>query len=93
MDGNLRKLLEEKGKKLTEKQAIEWGSKIMECYKHLHKAKIMHRDLKPENVLYKKFGDQIIFKIGDFGFSRNSKASKSLSNKGTRYYMSPQQTS
>ena len=90
MDGSLRKLLEKTGR-LSEQQAIIWGSKIIQCYKHLYKAKVMHRDLKPENVLFKKFGDQLIFKIGDFGFSRNIRASKSLSNKGTLYYMSPQQ--
>ena len=50
----------------------------------------MHRDLKPDNVLYRKFGDQIIFKIGDFGLSRNAKTSK-LSKRGTPFYVSPQQ--
>ena len=92
MDGSLRDLLNEKGK-LNQQQAIEWASKIIECYKHLYKAKILHRDLKPENVLYKKVQQKMIFKIGDFGFSRNSKASINYSIKGTRYYMSPQQAS
>ncbi len=56
MDGNLADLLKKKNK-LTEQQAIEWGSKIIECYKHLHRAKIMHRDLKPANVLFRKAGE------------------------------------
>ena len=55
MDGSLRSLLEEKVK-LSEKQAIIWGFKIVECYKYLFN-KTMHRDLKPENVLYKMVGN------------------------------------
>jgi len=52
MDGNLRDLLKKKGK-LSEKESLEWISKITNAYKSLYKSGIIHRDLKPENIVYR----------------------------------------
>ena len=49
--------------------------------------KIAHRDIKPENILIFK---NEIYKIGDFGEAKESKAPKQLSTlRGTELYMSP----
>jgi serine/threonine protein kinase len=38
---------------------------------YIHKSRVIHRDLKPPNILCKKVGNQIIYAITDFGFSKN----------------------
>ena len=49
--------------------------------------KIAHRDIKPENILIFK---NDIYKIGDFGEAKESRAPKQLSTlRGTELYMSP----
>ncbi len=53
---------------------------------------IIHRDLKPANILVTREGNEIVFKLGDFGFARklNSYKREMLDSKvGTPLYMSP----
>ena len=65
-DGDLKKLLEKRGGKLPESEAVQYFRQICEGFKELHKNKIIHRDIKPANILLHKG----IAHITDFGFAR-----------------------
>ena len=40
----------------------------------VHNKDIIHRDIKPANILVKKEGDQLVFKLSDFGMARKLEA-------------------
>ena len=64
-NGDLKELIKKKGC-LSEEEAIDVFSQIINGYSFLRSVNIIHRDLKPENIFISKE----IFKIGDFGTAR-----------------------
>lgn len=90
-DGDLKKLLEKRGGKLPESEAVQYFRQICEGFKELYKNNIIHRDIKPANILLHKG----IAHITDFGFARTLDCSGmnnqlKLTYLGTPLYMSPQ---
>ena len=72
----------------TEFELISILKQLTSALYYLQKEKkIAHRDIKPENILIFK---NDIYKIGDFGEAKESRAPKQLSTlRGTELYMSP----
>lgn len=68
MDGDLKKLIEEKGTIFNEPHVKCMSRQILEGIAALHGQWFVHRDVTPTNILV-SFGTGIA-KLGDFGFSR-----------------------
>mmetsp|Transcript_55450 Transcript_55450/g.179838 ORF Transcript_55450/g.179838 Transcript_55450/m.179838 type:complete len:348 (-) Transcript_55450:133-1176(-) len=68
MDGDLRKLIEDKGLVLNETHVKCLSRQILEGLAALHQEFFVHRDLSPGNILL-SFNTGVA-RIGDFGFSR-----------------------
>jgi len=56
---------------------------------HMHSEEVVHRDLKPENIL---IADNGSIKIADFDIAIDRPYTRHTTNKGTAYYMAPEQT-
>lgn len=65
--------------------------KILEILKYLHSAGIMHRDIKPENIMVVDDGNDVRFKVIDFGLSAyfKLKSFRKVSC-GTIFYTAPE---
>ncbi|KAM4613053.1 serine/threonine-protein kinase Nek4 isoform 2-T2 [Polymixia lowei] len=84
-----RRLKQQKGELLPERQVVEWFVQIAMALQYLHEKHILHRDLKTQNIFLTKTN---IIKVGDLGIARvlenqNDMASTLI---GTPYYMSPE---
>ena len=94
MDGDLKKLVEEKYKKGMESSLIrKIFSQINSGLKVMIEKGKCHRDLKPENILYSYINEEktnFIIKIGDFGFSTDLVKTQYVSIAGTRLYQAPE---
>eukprot|EP00985_Skeletonema_marinoi_P007042 scaffold3091_cov103-Skeletonema_marinoi.AAC.3 len=60
----------EKENSLDERNARDICYSIVSAITHLHTHSIAHRDIKPENILVSSSGDDLVVKLGDFGFSK-----------------------
>ena len=49
--GNLNELLEEKGDRISEPEAIKFLIDIIKGLSYLHNKEILHRDLKTSNII------------------------------------------
>ena len=67
-DSSLSEFLHEKT--LEESEIKRIFTMICISLFYVHKNDVIHRDFKPGNILVKKIGDQNIFVISDFGFSK-----------------------
>ena len=79
---------------LTLVQQKELLTGILKGLDYLHSEGIIHRDVKPSNILIKKKGDKYIPKLTDFGISKESTGTKSVSLSGvvgSYSYMAPEQ--
>ena len=94
MDGDLKKLVEEKYKKGMESSLIrKIFSQINSGLKDMLKKGKCHRDLKPSNILYSYINDEktnFIIKLGDFGLSTDLKSTQYASNAGTKRFQAPE---
>ena len=94
MDGDLKKLVEEKYKKGMESSLIrKIFSQINSGLKDMLKKGKCHRDLKPSNILYSYINDEktnFIIKLGDFGLSTDLKSTQYASNAGTKRFKAPE---
>lgn len=84
-----RKLKEQKGQLLPERQVVEWFVQIAMALQYLHEKHILHRDLKTQNVFLTRTN---IIKVGDLGIARVLENHCDMANTliGTPYYMSPE---
>jgi serine/threonine-protein kinase len=82
-----------KRKKLSEGEAVAYGSQICDALEYLHQNGITHRDMKPQNIMVCKDGSLRLF---DFGIAR-VEAARRLTfvgltpALGTPDYISPEQ--
>lgn len=73
---------------LTTRDAIKIGIDICSGLEECKKINIIHRDIKEANIFVSGNG---MYKIGDFGISREIIKSSSIASiKGTPYYMAPE---
>jgi serine/threonine-protein kinase len=80
-------------KKLTEAEAVAYGSQICDALEYLHTKGIAHRDMKPQNIMVCTDGTLRLF---DFGIARVEKARRLTfvgltPALGTPDYISPEQ--
>ncbi|HEX4309608.1 MAG TPA: tetratricopeptide repeat protein [Acidobacteriaceae bacterium] len=88
--GDLRSLLEERGKLPTD-EAADILEQICHALEAAHSEGILHRDLKPQNVMREESGRVVVM---DFGLARTFEGdgmTQSGALVGTMEYMSPEQ--
>jgi serine/threonine protein kinase len=78
---------------MPETLAVPIMKQVLSAFSYAHSKGIVHRDIKPANILITKDGS---VKILDFGIARilgegNSNLTKTGTQMGTVYYMSPEQ--
>ena len=78
---------------MPENVAVPIMTQVLSAFSYAHSKGIVHRDIKPANILITKDGS---VKILDFGIARilgegNSNLTKTGTQMGTVYYMSPEQ--
>ena len=81
------------GKPLDEDLSRAFMHQILLAFQHAHKKGVVHRDIKPSNIIISNEGE---IKILDFGIAKllsdtNSNLTKTGTQVGTVYYMSPEQ--
>jgi serine/threonine-protein kinase len=99
LDGkDLAAYLASLGRPLSEAEALDLMTPVVEAVGAAHRAGLMHRDLKLENVfLHRRADGSITPKVLDFGLSRPVGENAALRMTatgvmmGTPYYMSPEQ--
>eukprot|EP01084_Bolivina_argentea_P310030 536356_1 len=74
--------------KCDENQLCKIIKDVLNGLKYLHSKSIIHRDIKPENILHHKH--QNIYKLGDFGCSKNTDISTARTTVGTKAYQAPE---
>jgi serine/threonine-protein kinase len=87
----LREILDER-KKLTQAEALQIASALLDALGYIHAHGVVHRDLKPDNIMVD--GERI--KLIDFGIAREAGArrltfAKLTKAMGTPDYISPEQ--
>eukprot|EP01080_Neovahlkampfia_damariscottae_P008813 gene8813-763_t len=88
--GDLEKYITKKKNILKELELIQLTIQILEGLTYCHQHQILHRDLKPENIFILKEGEKLIFKIADFGLSKNVDKSIAHSVVGSMNFMAPE---
>lgn len=78
--------------RLTEQEACEIFSQIIDGVQYLHDNHIIHRDLKPENLLMQRHSDgSFLIKVADYGLSNLVETSSLLSTAcGSPCYAAPE---
>ena len=84
--GDLRSIMTKKKGPFLESEALTIGRDIINAFRVIVGNGILHRDLKPENILC----HEGVYKIADFGFSKQMNDGVLQSTVGTPLYMSPQ---
>ena len=88
--GNLRDLLEKKGRNLNWPMRLNFAISAALGISYLHQNRIIHRDLKPQNLLVNR---EWVCKVSDFGISTiklNGLVSQEMTVIGTPVYMAPE---
>jgi serine/threonine protein kinase len=94
VDGmSLDEYIKMKSGPIPEAKAIPMMEQILEAFAYAHNLEIVHRDIKPSNIIITK-NDEI--KILDFGIAKvlsegGNKLTKTGTQMGTVFYMSPEQ--
>ena len=91
-DENLTKYFANKKETFNYKEIVEFLNQLNNTFRIMNKNRLVHRDLKLENILIKKENNKIIYKLSDYGFSKQLYTiSKKFSTKiGTFYFISPE---
>lgn len=89
-DGDLAQFLDKEKHQLNPPLKMDIIRQVSSGLDYLHsEVKVIHGDLKPANILFKMLQkDVTIFKIGDFGLSRNLEGNDSLVS--TPLYRAPE---
>jgi serine/threonine protein kinase len=97
--GTFKKFIDDYIDKLTEREIKFYMTQIKDALQYLISFNVYHRDIKPHNIFlsYKKNGknkikyNDIILKIGDFGFAKEIGEDNMLDTLcGTPIYMAPE---
>ena len=56
----------------------------------IHQSKMIHRDLKPDNILIKKYNNNVLAAICDFGSTKRHITPQNTANVTTPIYASPE---
>ncbi len=64
---------------------MQYFKQILAGIEYLHSNNLMHRDLKPDNIFIKKTEAGFVFKIGDFGLTKNNSSNKLKNIKEQEY--------
>lgn len=87
---SLRQLLETQGR-LTEAEAIRYGTQVASALQYAHGLDIVHCDIKPENILINENG---VAKVADFGvaetLTRTMTPRQAADLLGTVAYLAPE---
>ncbi|CAE7279470.1 ark1 [Symbiodinium necroappetens] len=86
--GQLFAYLKAEKRPLPEPRAASFFFDTARGIDYLHSLRIAHRDLKPENILL--FGDELLAKVGDFGWCVELTDGPRLTFCGTLEYVSPE---
>ncbi len=73
-DLTIEKYIENNNQKLTLKERYGIIMQILKGFKYVHSKHIYHRDISPKNILLKKYDDNYIVKISDFGLVKNQES-------------------
>ena len=88
----LKHYINERGGKLSVKEAINFSMQICRALEHAHSKHVVHRDIKPQNIILTENGK---LKVADFGIARaanNSTMVNAGKNAvGSVHYLSPEQ--
>ncbi len=89
----LDEYIREKSGPIPSETAIPMMMQILDAFSYAHSKGIVHRDIKPSNILITKSGE---IKILDFGIAKmmseaGNKLTKTGTQMGTVFYMSPEQ--
>jgi len=89
----LDEYIKEKSGPIPSEKAIPMMIQILDAFSYAHSKGIVHRDIKPSNILISSNGD---IKILDFGIAKmiseaGNKLTKTGTQMGTVFYMSPEQ--
>ena len=93
-DEDLGKLLERNKGGLSESMIKNILLQLNEAFKIMNSKSIIHRDLKPQNILIKKTSQNtLIYKLADYGLSREFNNKSFSTYAGTPGYGAPEQFS
>jgi serine/threonine protein kinase len=87
--GDVAKLFREQGC-ISEELAKTLAKQMLSALKYLHDRKITHRDIKPDNILISEKHPNAIFKLADFGLSKNVQGTFLTTFCGTLLYCAPE---
>jgi serine/threonine protein kinase/DNA-binding CsgD family transcriptional regulator len=88
--GDLRRLLRQRGGRLTIAEALSLTGSILQALAYAHEQGVVHRDLKPENILLTAAGQ---VKVADFSLARGEQEARMMPDgmiTGTVAYRSPE---
>lgn len=88
MGDMLNLLLSQPNRRLKESEAKYAICQVANGLHYIHNKNIAHLDVKFENILLEQKGDDIVYKLCDFGFSSDQEMVKTSS--GTLTYISPE---
>jgi len=88
----LDKLIYRKGK-LLESECIQIMTDILDALNFAHMNGVIHRDIKPSNIIVSNNGRSMLMDFGIAIMMGDKRMTKTGTNIGTSYYMSPEQVS
>ncbi|MCQ3939393.1 MAG: hypothetical protein DPW18_20470 [Chloroflexi bacterium] len=85
------KRLNDAGRKLSPKQAMEYMANICDAVDYAHQRGMIHRDIKPANIMINILGQAILMDFGIAKIVGSQRHTATGAVVGTAMYMSPEQ--